>query len=170
MAAISNCLVYLIRHDLRSADNPIFDRLTSSTEHEFTHLLPVYVYPAQSVELSGFINDGSASPYPEAKSRVSKVWRTGPHRAKFITQCVWDLKKNLEAISSGLLIRVGKPSDVVSDLIEGLSQKGLKVGGVWLTKEEGFEEREEQKAISELCVKMGAALTLFEDEKYFIDE
>lgn len=170
MAPISNVLVYLVRHDLRFADNPIFHRLASTKDHGYTDLVPVYVFPAQQFEVSGFIQDGSASPYPEARSDVSKVWRTGPHRAKFVTQCVWDLKKNLESAGSGLLIRVGNTTDVIADLIEGFSNKQAKVGGVWITKEEGVEERRDQKAISELCEKSGAVLTLFEDEKYFIDE
>lgn len=170
MAPISNVLVYLVRHDLRLSDNPIFHRLASTKDHGFTELLPVYIFPAQQFEVSGFIQDGSASPYPEAKSKVSRVWRTGPHRAKFVTQCVWDLKKNLESVGSGLIIRVGYTTDVISGLMEDLSQKQAKVGAVWITKEEGVEERRDQKAISALCEKFGADLTLFEDEKYFIDE
>lgn len=170
MAPTSNVLLYLVRHDLRYSDNPIFDCLASDKDHGFTEMIPVYIFPAQQFEVSGFIKDGSASPYPEAKSKVSRVWRTGPHRAKFVSQCVWDLKKNLESVGSGLLIRVGDTTDVISGLIKGLSQKQAKVGGVWITKEEGVEERRDQKALEELCEKSGANLRQFEDEKYFIDE
>ncbi|CAN8100466.1 unnamed protein product [Discula destructiva] len=146
MAAETNYVIYVVRHDLRCSDNPILHRLASNNDHGFTHLLPVYVFPAQQIEVSGFIKDGSLSPYPAAKSKVSKVWRTGPHRAKFITH------------------------DVVSDLIDSLSEKGEKVGGVWITQEEGVEERRDQKTFAEICVKTGATLTLFEDEKYFVHD
>lgn len=166
----SNILIYLLRHDLRLSDNPIFHRLASNNDHDFTHLLPVYVFAAQQLEVSGFIKDGGSSPYPEARSTVSKVWRTGPHRAKFIAQSVWNLKENLESVGSGLVLRAGKPSDVVQSLIEGLNEKGQHVGAVWLTNEEGVEERREQKAVSGVCHKLGTEFKIWEDEKYYIDE
>lgn len=168
--AKSNVLIYLMRHDLRLSDNPIFHHLASQSNHGFTHLLPVYVFPAQQIEVSGFIKDGSSSPYPEARSTVSKVWRTGPHRAKFITQSVWDLKGSLDSVGSGLLLRVGKPNDVVQSLIEGLQEKGERVGAVWMTKEEGVEERRDQKDVYEVCHKLGTEFKLWDDEKYYIDE
>lgn len=165
-----NILICLLRRDLRFSDNPIFHRLASTSDHGFTHFLPVYVFSADQIEVSGFLTDGSASPYPEARSKVSKVWRTGPHRAKFIAECVFDLKGSLESAESGLLVRVGKPGEVIADLVEGLLQKHQKVGAVWMTKEEGVEECNDQKAIAEICTKRGADLCLFEDEKYYVDE
>lgn len=168
--AKSNILIYLLRHDLRLSDNPIFHRLASNNDHGFTHLLPVYIFAAQQVEISGFIKDGSSSPYPQARSTVSNVWRTGSHRAKFIAQSVWNLKESLESVGSGLLLRVGKPSDVVESLIEKLNEKGQHVGAVWLTSEEGVEERRDQKAVSAVCHKFGADFKPWDDEKYYIDE
>lgn len=162
-------LICLLRHDLRLSDNPLF-HLASQGDHGFSHLLPLFVFSPQQIEVSGFIKDGSASPYPEARSAVSKVWRTGPHRVKFILQSVWNLKGSLESIGSGLLLRVGKPSDVIGELIEGFSQQEESVGGVWMTSEEGVEERRDQKSISATCEKHGVEFKLFEDEKYFVDE
>lgn len=170
MAKSNNILLYLLRHDLRLSDNPVFHRLASNNDHGFTHLLPVYVFAAHQIEVSGFIKDGSPSPYPEARSTVSKVWRTGPHRAKFIVQSVWNLKENLESVGSGLVLRAGKPSDAIQSLIEGLNERGQHVGAVWLTAEEGVEERKEQKAVSVVCHKLGADFKLWEDEKFYIDE
>ncbi|KAF3769397.1 blue light photoreceptor protein [Cryphonectria parasitica EP155] len=167
----SNILIYVLRHDLRLSDNPIFHRLASQTDHGFTHLLPVYVFPAQQIEVSGFIKDGAGtSPYPEARSTVYKVWRTGPHRAKFIAQSVWDLKEKLESAGAGLVLRVGNSSDVVADLITGFSRKEEKVGAVWMTKDEGVEECREQKAISAICKEHDAAFKLWTDEKYYVDD
>lgn len=165
-----NLLIYLLRHDLRLSDNPVFHWLASRSDHGFTHLLPLYVFSAQQIEVSGFIKDGSPSPYPEARSTVSKVWRTGPHRAKFIAQSVWNLKESLEKVDSGLLVRAGKPSDVIQSLIEGLNEKGQHVGAVWMTSEEGVEERRDQKAVSAVCQKLGVDFELRDDEKYYIDE
>lgn len=165
-----NILIYVLRHDLRLRDNPVLHHLASSDDHGFTHLLPVYVFPSYQIEVSGFISDGGSSPYPEARSNVSKVWRTGPHRAKFITQSIWNLKESLESVGSGLLIRVGKPAEVIEHLVEGFSQKEARVGAVWMTSEEGVEERREQKAISAICEKHGAGFKAWHDEKYYVDE
>ncbi|ROW10456.1 hypothetical protein VMCG_01849 [Cytospora schulzeri] len=168
--AQSNILVYLLRHDLRLSDNPVFHRLATQTDHGFTHLLPVYIFPAQQVQVSGFIQDGSPCPYPEARGTVSKVWRTGPHRARFIAQSVWDLKESLESVESGLVLRVGLMSDVAEALIEGLQQNQDKVGAVWMTSEEGAEERRDQKAVSAICKKLGTDFLLWDDEKYYVDD
>ena len=73
MSQPNRILIYLLRRDLRLADNPIFHelaRLNSQSKKPFTHLLPVYVFPAQQVEVSGFVADGESSPYPEARSKV----------------------------------------------------------------------------------------------------
>lgn len=168
--AKSNILIYILRHDLRLSDNPIFHRLATQGNHGFTHLLPVYVFPAQQVEVSGFLKAGSASPYPEARSAVSKVWRTGPHRAKFITQSVWDLKQSLESVGSGLVIRVGTVADVVKGLLDGFRDRQDNVGAVWMTGEEGVEERRDQRAVSALCKRSGTDFELWSDEKYYVDE
>lgn len=168
--AKSNILIYILRHDLRLSDNPVFHRLATQGDHGFTHLLPVYVFPAQQIEVSGFLKAGSTSPYPEARSAVSKVWRTGPHRAKFITQSVWDLKQSLESVGSGLVIRVGLVADVVKGLLDGFGGREDTVGAVWMTGEEGVEERRDQRAVSAVCKKLGTDFKLWSDEKYYVDE
>ncbi|KAK5653391.1 hypothetical protein OQA88_8876 [Cercophora sp. LCS_1] len=73
----SNILVYVLRRDLRVADNPILHHLASNN-HGFTHILPIYVFQAHQVEVSGFLVNGAKSPYPEARSRVGRYWRCGP--------------------------------------------------------------------------------------------
>lgn len=168
--AQSNILIYVMRHDLRLTDNPVLHHLAVTSDHGFTHVLPLYVFAAHQIEVSGFIKDGSPSPYPEARSTVSKVWRTGPHRAKFIAQSVWALKEDLEAVGSGLLIRAGMLSDVIRHLIEGFSGNEEHVGAVWMTCEEGVEERRDERALSALCEKNGVQFRLWEDEKYYVDE
>lgn len=195
-------LLYILRRDVRLSDNPVFtaasrqvtrqqdskslsnsdtrtrdDSLTS--EHRgasFTHLLPVYVFPAQQIEVSGFLSSPSGqSPYPEARSHVAKLWRTGPHRAKFIAEGVWDLKETLEGLGcdSGLLIRVGLVPDVVKSILEYYSEgdgsKG-EISGVWMTADESVEEKEEEQTVKELAKQRGVDFKLWSDEKYYIDE
>ncbi|OLN96506.1 putative cryptochrome DASH, mitochondrial [Colletotrichum chlorophyti] len=167
--AATNILIYLLRHDLRIADNPILHHLTSS-EHGFTHVLPVYVFPAHQIEISGFLRDGSKSPYQEARSQIGKFWRCGPHRTKFTVQSVWNLKESLDSVESGLALRVGMFDDVVDDLLQGFADKQQKVGAVWMTAEEAVEERRDERSVAKACKKHGVAFRTWPDEKYFIDD
>lgn len=171
MASPSSVLIYLLRRDLRVEDNAIFHGLATDPS-PFTHVLPVYVFPAQQMEVSGFIPKDSAakSPYPEARSELGRFWRCGPHRAKFVAESVWDLKEQLEALESGLEIRVGTVRDVVQCLLQGFEKKDIKVGGVWITNEEGVEEKREEQDLKTLCVEKNVKFKVFIDEKYFIDE
>ncbi|OAQ86350.1 cryptochrome DASH [Purpureocillium lilacinum] len=167
--AAGRVLVYFLRRDLRVIDNPILQHLATA-EHGFTHLLPVYVFPAHQVEVSGFLKDGEKSPYPPAKSLVAGHWRCGPHRAKFLAQSVWDVKESLEKLGSGLVIRVGDAKDVLSHLIDGLRDKATTVGAVWMTKELSSEEKIEQDAVESVCSANGIDFKLWLDEKYFVDD
>lgn len=169
-------LVYLLRRDLRVADNPIFheiSKLSQQSQRPFTHILPVYIFPAQQIEVSGFINDSNKqSPYPEARSETGKFWRCGPHRAKFIAESVWDVKSDLQSKGSDLAIRVGLVGDVLNDLIAGFKngKAETEVVGVWMTEEEGVEEKREERAAQRAAEKSGIDFRLWTDEKYFIDD
>lgn len=163
-------LVYLVRRDLRVADNPVLHHLTTTHDHGYTHLLPIYIFDPRQVEISGFLINGESSPYPEARSAVGGYWRTGPHRAKFIAQSVWDLKQSLEQLNSGLLLRFGHPGDVVKQVIQSLKAKSQDVGGVYMTEEKSSEEIEEQRAVKSVCDEESVDFKLWQDEKYYVDE
>ncbi|KAH8886784.1 DASH family cryptochrome [Thozetella sp. PMI_491] len=169
--ANSNILIYLLRRDLRVSDNPILDHLATTRDHGFTHLLPVYIFPAHQMEISGFIKEGKAScPYPEARSALGKYRRCGPYRAKFIAEAVWDLKQSYESLESGMLMRAGLYQDTLRDLLHGLQENKAKVGAVWLTSEEGVEERRDERTVANLCREQGIDFKAWVDEKYFIDD
>lgn len=174
-------LVYLLRRDLRLADNPVLSEISNSSENSgkqsFTHLLPLYVFPAHQVEVSGFIDassGGSKSPYPEARSRVGGFWRCGPHRARFLAEAVWDLRKRLESAGSGLVIRAGMAADVVGDVLDyyagGDGKSRGEVAGVWMTEEDATEERKEERDVRKVVESRGVEFKLWKDEKYFVDE
>lgn len=169
-----NILIYLLRKDLRLEDNPIFHAVATDAAKTYTHLLPVYAFPAQQIEVSGFIPKDSRekSPYPEARSNIGKFWRCGPHRAKFIAESVWELKETLGNVGSGLEVRVGMLSDVLKDLIVGLKGNGkeVNIGAVWMTAEEGVEEKLDEKDCKTICDAAGVNFKLWKDEKYFVDE
>jgi len=169
-------LIYLLRRDLRLADNPILheiSKLASQSHTPFTHVLPVYVFAAQQVEVSGFLsNPDLKTPYPEARSEVGKFWRCGPHRARFLAESVWDLKTDLEYQGSSLVLRAGLVGDVLEDMLAGFknSEKETQVVGIWMTDEEGVEEKREERAVRRIADKQGIDFRLWVDEKYFIDD
>ncbi|KAK4218986.1 putative cryptochrome DASH, mitochondrial [Rhypophila decipiens] len=167
---MTNILLLILRRDLRVSDNPALHRLSSSSSHGFTNLLPVYPFSPNQIEVSGFIKDGTKSPYPEARSQTGNYWRCGPHRAKFLAESVWNVKETLETLESGLVIRVGKPHEVIETLVDGLKAQNHKVGAVWMVSHEGTEEKRDEKDVAIFCKAQGVEFELLTDEKYFIDD
>ena len=170
----SRVLIYLLRRDLRLSDNPIFNEIAKTfqqSQHPYTHLLPVYVFAAQQIEVSGFLSsDSERSPFPEARSGAAGFWRCGPHRATFLAESVWDLKKSLGKVGCGLEIRVGLAGQVIKDLLEAFKNQNTEVVGVWMTDEEGVEEKKEERDVREAAQNAATEFKLWTDEKYFIDE
>ena len=167
-------LIYLLRRDLRLSDNPIFNEICKSLKQShqpYTHLLPVYVFAAQQLEVSGFLSSPSEkSPFPEARSQAGGFWRCGPHRAKFLAENVWDVRQSLEKLGSGLEIRVGMLGSVLEDLIAGFKQKEIDIHGVWMTSEEGVEEKREEQNVRRVAGQAKIEFRLWTDEKYLVDE
>jgi deoxyribodipyrimidine photo-lyase len=173
--SLPRVLIYLLRHDLRLADNPIFHEISTldpPSDRPFTHLLPVYIFPAQQIEVSGFLSSpNDRSPFPEARSQIGRFWRCGPLRAKFLAESVWDLKGELDRVGSGLAIRVGMAGPVVQDMLRHLATSAdVDVYGVWMTGEEGVEEKRDEADVKQVVTTAGKAFRVFPDEKYFIDE
>jgi len=167
-------LIYLLRRDLRLVDNPILHEISKTfqqSQHPYTHLLPVYVFAAQQIEVSGFLSsDSEHSPFPEARSLVGGFWRCGPHRSKFLAESVWDLKKSLESVGNGLEIRVGLLSQVVAELLDAFKKNSIEVAGVWMTEEEGTEEKKEERLVKRAAQLAQTQFKLWVDEKYYVDE
>ncbi|KAG9244234.1 DNA photolyase, FAD-binding/Cryptochrome [Calycina marina] len=158
-------LLYLLRRDLRVADNPILHAL-SKNKQGFTHVIPVYAFQPHQIEVSGFATNGN-SPFEEARSAVGSFWRCGSHRAKFLAESVWDVKTGLEKLGSGLTIRVGPHGDIAKSIIEA---EELNVKGLWMTEEEGSEEKQEERAVRQVCKDAGVDFRLWVDEKYLVDD
>lgn len=168
-------LVYLLRRDLRIADNPILheiSKVSQQSQMPFTHVLPLYVFPAQQIEVSGFVSDPDAkSPFPEARSQVGNFWRCGPYRATFLAESVWDLKKNFDKLGTKLIIRVGLIGQVLQDLLTQFKDhRDFSVTAVWMTGEEGVEEKREERDARRIAKAAGVDFRVWVDEKYFIDE
>lgn len=167
-------LIYLLRRDLRLADNPVFHEISKTfhqSQHPYTHLLPVYVFAAQQVEVSGFLSSATErSPYPDARSQAGGFWRCGHHRSRFLAESVWDLKRSLEGAGSGLEIRVGMLGQVVEKLLDRFAEESTEVVGVWMTEEEGVEEKKEERDVRKAAEDARTSFRLWVDEKYYVDE
>ncbi|KAF5374629.1 hypothetical protein D9615_008919 [Tricholomella constricta] len=149
-------LVYLLRCDLRLSDNPVFHALQNHPR--YTHVLPLDIFPPSQIEVSGLVQPGvdAKSPFPEARSRIGKFWRCGPHRAKFLAEGLWDLKSELEALGSGLMMRVGHVDQVGRGLLQGGDEDfGKKVAGVWMTMDWASGELEQMRDVRAIVDKAG---------------
>lgn len=169
----SNVLIYVLRRDLRVADNRILHEIsTHPTKHGFTHMLPLYVFAANQVEIAGFVSptSGVKSPYTEAISEIGGFWRCGAPRAKFILESIQDMKKSLESLGSGLAIRVGMVPDVVENALLGLEEQGYHVGAIWAFEEDGDEEGHDQNVMKDMCERRQVDFRVWPDEKHFVDE
>jgi len=163
-------LILLLRRDLRLHDNPLFHALSQpahKTSHH-SHLLPIYIFNPAHIEVSGFLSSPEQkSPYSECRSRIGGFWKCGPHRAKFIAESVWDLKQSLKKLGSDLVLRVGPPDEVISNIIRGLQEAGrADVVGVWMAQAVGSEEKKEERGVQKAAEKGEAAFKSFEDGSY----
>lgn len=175
MSQHEKILVYLLRRDLRLADNPIIHEITKlqqQADSPFTHVLPLHAFAADQIEVSGFLSpDAERSPYNEARSQVGGFWRCGQLRSKFIAECIWDLNTDLKSVGSGLEIRVGLIKDVIASVLDGYKgREDAEIYGLWMTSEEGWEEKEDEKNLGNLLKQEGKEFRSWTDEKYLIDE
>lgn len=167
-------LLLVLRRDLRLADNPLLHAM-QNTGNKHTHVLPVYNFNPQQIEVSGFLEPDAKSPYPEARSRVGGFWRCGPHRARFVAECVWDLKESLVKIGSDLIVRVGLGGEVVGGILQQIGARdgdgAGRVVGVWMARGHGSEEMSEERGVRSAVEAVGEGVIefrVFEDESYLI--
>jgi deoxyribodipyrimidine photo-lyase len=102
------------RNDLRIHDNEILLEATRKADK----VLPVYCF----------------DPYYFQKN-VSGTPKTGNFRARFLLESVADLRKNLQALGSELIIRIGNPAEILPQLAEE-----YQVNEVYHHREVAYEE------------------------------
>ena len=161
-------LILLFRRDLRMHDNPLL--LAAQKAHQsnqITHVLPLYIFNPQQVEVSGFLSSVTEkSPFKECRSSVGNFWRCGPYRAKFIAETVWDFKQTLKKLGSDLVLRVGHQASIVKGVIEALRESGATVAGVWVSNCVGTEEAAEVKSVQREVQRENLEFGSFEDGSY----
>lgn len=167
-------VIYLVRRDLRVADNHILHLLSRhniNDECSYTHLLPVYVLPPDQVETSGLLKNGERSPYPRAVSENSGVWKCGLHRVKFLAEAIWDMKERLEELDNGLIIRVGRFYDILESIFKHYSsdKSGPQISSVWIARGHTPEQISEQQEVYTACYNFGIDYVKFRDREPFVD-
>ncbi|WCJ22225.1 Cryptochrome DASH [Euphorbia peplus] len=98
-AGIRRAAIVWFRNDLRVHDNECLN----SANNESVSVLPVYCFDPRE--------------YGKSSSGFDK---TGPYRASFIIESVADLRRNLQAKGSDLVVRVGKPEVVLAELAKAI--------------------------------------------------
>lgn len=88
-----------------------------------------------------------------AVSRVTGDLKCGPKRAQFVLESVADLRANLEARGSGLLVAHGKPEDVLDKLYEQLGEVATTTGKVFCQEEPCSEEQEVVRNVQEALAR-----------------
>jgi len=104
-----------LRNDLRLHDSPVLHRAVAASRQRGQRVLPVYVL----------------DPRHFRRTRWGTL-KTGPIRALFLLQSIRALKRRLRQVGSDLLVRVGRPEDVLPLL--------LAEGSLVLTQEEVTSE------------------------------
>lgn len=90
-------VIHWFRNDLRLTDNPAFQHALSSGED----VVPVYVFDERQWAVDRWGHR-----------------KTGAFRTQFLLESVRDLSEALEDAGSGLLVRIGKPEEVLLDLAD----------------------------------------------------
>ncbi|XP_041021058.1 blue-light photoreceptor PHR2-like [Juglans microcarpa x Juglans regia] len=94
-AGLRRAAIVWFRNDLRVHDNECLN----TANNESMSVLPVYCFDPRD--------------YGKSSSGFDK---TGPYRATFLIESVSDLRKNLQAKGSDLMVRIGKPETVLVEL------------------------------------------------------
>ncbi len=113
-----NILVWF-RNDLRSHDCETLYQASQQVKVTGAQLFPVYCFDTRHFDKTAF---GFA--------------KTGKFRAKFLIESVANLRQSLRSLNSDLIIRFGKPEDVLPDLV-----RQLAIGAVYVHAEVTTEER-----------------------------
>ncbi|QRV79569.1 deoxyribodipyrimidine photo-lyase [Ceratobasidium sp. AG-Ba] len=158
--------IALLRNDLRVWDNPVLYAARDSPGT--THLLPLFVFDERQIELSGV--KGFSSPGPEARTRICGFWRTGRHRACFLAQSVFDVKRRLQSLGSDLNVYFGRAENIVPSLVRHLESKGDTVQGVWLQREVASEERAVERNLARALKDTKAQIHLDHSARTLVHE
>lgn len=134
-AAIRRASIVWFRNDLRVHDNESLN----TANNESVSVLPVYCFDPRD--------------YGKSSSGFDK---TGPYRASFLIESVSDLRKNLQARGSDLVVRVGKPETVLVELA-----KAIGADAVYAHREVSHDEVKSEEKIEAAMKDEGIEVKYF---------
>ncbi|XP_004290801.1 PREDICTED: blue-light photoreceptor PHR2 [Fragaria vesca subsp. vesca] len=103
-AGLRRASIVWFRNDLRVQDNECLN----SAHNESMSVLPVFCFDPRD--------------FGKSSSGFDK---TGPYRAQFLVESVSDLRKNLQARGSDLVVRIGKPETVLAELAKAIGADAI---------------------------------------------
>ena len=116
-------IIYWFRNDLRLHDNEGFLKATQDADE----VIPIYVFDTRQFEQIVPLG------FP----------KTGAFRAKFMLEAVQNLRDNLRQKGGNLLVRLGKPELIISELA-----RDFEVSMVYTSKEATQEETDAETAVT----------------------
>jgi DASH family cryptochrome len=133
-AAKGSKIIVWFRNDLRLHDNPALYRAAE----EGSLILPVYCFDPRQFGKTSFGFE-----------------KTGRYRAQFLIDSVEDLRKSLRAKGSDLVVRLGRPEEVLPELCR---QTGCK--RVFCHREVTYEDLMVEEDVEEALENIGVEMTL----------
>lgn len=87
---------------------------------------------------------------------------------QFLHESLVDLDESLQKLGSALSVYFGQPERVIPALVKAFSEKGLRVEGVWLGRENTSEEIQTQEKLDAALQETDTALHLVESRRTLI--
>ena len=142
---MENTILVWLRNDLRLHDNEALYKATVRTKNvvPFVCIDPRQFQPTQL----GFT-------------------KMGARRAQFLLESLADLRERLQGIGGNLVVRVGKPADVVAEL-----QSATGATLLYTSKEVTTEELKDEAAVESILQQRGAQMfTFWQSTLYHVDD
>ncbi|XP_043923143.1 cryptochrome DASH-like [Protopterus annectens] len=130
-------VICLLRNDLRLHDNEVLYWANLNAEN----IVPLYCFDPRHYGVTHNYN------FP----------KTGPFRLKFLLEGVKDLRETLKKKGSNLLMRRGKPEDIIQDLIKELGS----VTAVAFHEEVTAEELNVENNVKQVCFQLKVNVVTF---------
>ncbi|KAL9870213.1 LOW QUALITY PROTEIN: cryptochrome DASH-like [Geothlypis trichas] len=137
MSGTAGTAICLLRCDLRAHDNQVLHWAQQNADF----VIPLYCF----------------DPRHYVGTHCYSWPKTGPHRLRFLLESVKDLRETLKKKGSTLVVRKGKPEDVVCDLITQLGS----VTAVVFHEEATQEELDVEKGLCQVCGQHGVKVQTF---------
>ncbi|KAL8054773.1 hypothetical protein ABFX02_04G014300 [Erythranthe guttata] len=134
-AALRRAAVVWFRNDLRIHDNECL----TSANNDSVSVVPVYCFDPRD--------------YGKSTSGFDK---TGPYRATFLLESVADLRNNLQARGSDLVVRIGRPESVLLEVA-----KAVGADAVYMHREVSHDEVKAEEKIEEVMKDEGVEVKYF---------